>query len=360
MSLQPQPSFASKRKALRSQMMQQVEMFDRLADPLLQVTGRKGRIKWANQAALNLLGSELTNRRLTEVFASKALKPALKKLREGDDDDLEEIVSAQNFPGREFRVRLARLDKKTLYGARTLIAITDVTEVLQLQAQRADFVANASHELKTPVSSLSGFIETLEQDPKALETFLPLMSREAERMRALIRDLLRLTKTEMETGKAPTAWIDPLPLVQQATDGLAYVVERRLQKIAITPLEEPVLVRGDSIALTTVFTNLLQNASKYAPDGTPIEVDAELRGDHLHLNFRNEGKGIEAKHIPRLTERFYRVDDGRARKEGGTGLGLAIVKHVLIRHKGQLHIASAPDKGACFTVVLPAKISRDF
>lgn len=349
----PAPTFAAKRKALRGQMAQQIEMFDRLADPLLQVTRRKGRIKWANQAAAELLGENLQDRRIKEVFASKDLHTALKQLRKGEISQRDLIVSAKNFPDRDFRARLVGLERKTFYGARVLISLTEITEVMRLQRQRADFVANASHELKTPIASLSGFIETLEQDPRALETFLPLMSTEAARMRALIRDLLSLTRTEMEEGKLPEQAQLLEPLMDQAVQSMQPNMERRLQKLNRVPMPPKALVRADATALTTVFINLLQNASKYAPDATPIEIEPEIEGNSLLIHFRNEGKGIEAKHIPRLTERFYRIDDSRARKEGGTGLGLAIVKHVLIRHGGELRIASAPDEGATFTVVLP-------
>ncbi len=349
----PAPPFAAKRKTLRGHMAQQIDMFDRLADPLLQVTRRKGRIKWANQATAKLLGDKLINHRLTEVFASKDLKAALKQLRKGEISQRDLIVSAKNFPDREFRARLVGLERKTLYGARVLVSLTEITEVMRLQKQRADFVANASHELKTPIAALSGFIETLEQDPKALEAFLPLMSTEAARMRALIRDLLSLTRTEMEQSEPPTEAQSLQPLLDQAVQSIQANLERRLQKLDRKALPEGALVRADATALTTVFINLLQNASKYAPEATTIEIEPEIEGGSLLIHFRNAGKGIEAKHIPRLTERFYRIEDSRTPKAGGTGLGLAIVKHVLIRHKGALKIASKPDQGATFTVVLP-------
>ena len=207
----PAPYFAAKRKALRGQMAQQIDMFDRLADPLLQVTRRKGQIKWANRAAVDLLGADLVDQRLDHVFASKALKAALGQLCKSTTTQQDLISSAKNLPDREFRIRLVGLERKTFYGARILISLTEITEVMRLQRQRADFVANASHELKTPVAALSGSIETLQQDPKALQTFLPLMAQEAERMRALIRDLLRLTRTEMEEDTSPSPSSAPGP-----------------------------------------------------------------------------------------------------------------------------------------------------
>ena len=355
------PAIAAKPKALREQIIQQIDMFNQLADPLFHITGRKGRIKWANRAAADLLGAGLENQRLIKVFVSKELRAILKETRNaapprGDEAQGahgDHIVRADNLPGREFRIRLVRLENKTLEGARFLVSLSDVTGVLQLQTQRAAFVANASHELKTPITALSGFIETLEQDPRALETFLPLMKREAHRMRALIYDLLNLAKTEMEAAHPPTDLLTLDPLIEQASSALQQTFKTRRQNLKLRHLSTPCFVRGDARALTTVFGNLLQNASKYAPNETEIQIHLEIRDRHVHIHFHNEGKGIAAKHIPRLTERFYRVDDGRGRQEGGTGLGLAIVKHILIRHHGQLHITSTPGQGACFTVILP-------
>ena len=347
----PRPTLASKRKALQGQVMQQVGLFDRLADPLLQITGRKGRIKWANQAAYDLLGNSLVDRRMAEVFAAKELKPTLKNVREEKLEDAELIVQPRNLPGREFRVRLARLDKKTVYGARILVSLTDVTQILQLQAQRADFVANTSHELKTPVAALSGFIETLQNDPGALNTFLPIMAKETARMRALIDDLLNLTKTEMQTHEALTQQIDTHPLLDQALEGVKASLQARQQTLRRTGTLTAAKVQGDPTGLITVFSNLANNASTYAPSGSTLEVKVETTQSTLRIHFHNEGPGIAPKHIPRLTERFYRADTSRT--QGGTGLGLAIVKHVLIRHRGELLITSEKGKGAKFTVCLP-------
>ena len=357
MSAPSPPSLPPKRKALRSQVLQQIEMFDRLADPLVQITRSKGRIKWANRAAADLFGADLTNRRLTKIFRSPALREALRGLRKSEVTQADHILSAQNFPGREYRVRLVRFEKKTLHGARILVAFADVTEVLQLQSQRADFVANASHELKTPVAALSGFIETLERDPAALPRFLPLMAGEARRMQALIHDLLNLTRTEMGASDLPKDALAIAPLLSQAVEGLAHVFakydHRLVDQTAHLPALANLRVRGDATALVTVFTNLLQNAASYAPHGSDITLSADMADQHILLHVHNPGPGIEAAHIPRLTERFYRADDGRAPTSGGTGLGLAIVKHVLIRHRGELLIQSEPGQGARFTVKLP-------
>lgn len=350
---QPDPILTGNRKRLEGQVLQQVNMFDRLADPLLQITGRKGRIKWANQAAYDLLGPDILDKRLHQYFGINDLKTAIRSLRKQEQDEGELIIRPKILPDQEFRVRLLRLERKTVYGARVLVSLTDVTEVLKLQTQRANFVANASHELKTPVAALSGFIETLETDRNALETFLPLMAREARRMRELIGSLLNLTKTEMQVDIAPKHWATIHPLIQQATDGLEYEFQQRQQTLNLDQAPPAVEVRHDPSALVMVFTNILQNASKYAPTGSSIFIYQEAKDGQLHIHIRDQGPGIAPEHIPHLTERFYRVDEGTAHKNSGTGLGLAIVKHILIRHRGQLSIQSTTGQGATFTVSLP-------
>ena len=335
------------------EVIQQTEMFDRLDMPLLQITGRKGRIRWANQAAQHLLGDDLAGQGLTEVFASKTLALALSAMAQNKtrQDDL--IISAKNFPGQEFKVRLVRLEKKTIQGARILVAITDVSEVLKLQSQRADFVANASHELKSPLTALSGFIETLGQDQGALRTFLPLMTKEVTRMRALVHDLLNLARLEIEDEHQPHETLGLDALLEMAAEATAQDFDTRQQTLSLSKTN--MQIRGDQSEMSAVFTNLLGNAAKYAPQSSTIRVWAETKLNRILIHFENPGEGIAPEHIPRLTERFYRIDDGRARSDGGTGLGLAIVKHALIRHQGELLIASEKGEGAKFTVSLPHK-----
>lgn len=351
----PKPSFASKRKGLQGQVLQQVDMFDQLSDPLLQITGRKGRIKWANSAAYKMLGGTLVDRRLNQFLPSSRLRDALKKLKKKEEGQLELIVQPKNLSGREFRVRLARLEKKTVYGGRILVSLSDVTEVMRLQKQRADFIANASHELKTPIASLLGFIETLEQDAKALPVFLPMMAKEAKRMRDLIANFLDLTKTEQQADSAPTQWIKFSQVIPQCLEALQNEINQRNQDVSVEPLTDNCLVRGDPEALVTAFTNLLQNASKYSPDESTIFVRSEIKNQKLHVTIEDQGIGIEAKHIPRITERFYRVDDGRDSTHGSVGLGLAIVKHILIRHQAELTVESDIGKGSNFIVSFPCK-----
>ncbi len=353
MSSAPRPSLASKRRALRGHIRQQLDLLDRLPDPLLQVTSRKGKIKWANRAAHEALGPDLFDRKLGDVLGAKPLKTALRTLKTGPETAVEVLVQPSTQRGRDFRARLVRLETKSPVGARILVTLSDVTEVLRSQTQRTDFIAHASHELKTPVAALSGLIETLERDPSALPTFLSLMAKETARMRALTGGLLDLAKTEMQTDTPPEDRVVVEPLIAQTLDTLAQAVQKRRQIVRTQTPKTTAQVRGDPVALGTALTNLLHNAITYSPEGGTIEVDTQLDDREVWIRIRDQGPGIATKHLPRLTERFYRADAGRDAKHGGTGLGLAIVKHILLRHQGRLLIDSTPGRGSCFTLVLP-------
>lgn len=357
MVTQPKPLFGSKRKDLEGQVLQQTGLFDRLIDPLVQITGRTGKIKWANKAAHELLGPNIIGRRFNQVFISNELAPALQRLKKQEGREFEQILRPKNLAGREFRVRLVRLEKKTIYGAKILLSISDVTELMRLQTQRSDFIANASHELKTPIAALSGFIETLEHDPEALPVFLPSMLKETKRMRELISSLLDLTKTEMQASKPPDTFIDLMPIIAQSIESMSFELTQRKQEVYIEPFDRLCFVRADQEAISTVFTNLLHNAAKYSPNGSTIRIVPRFESNHLLIAVEDEGIGISAKHIPRLTERFYRAEGSRASEKGGTGLGLAIVKHILIRHNAHLTIKSKVGKGSSFTVVFPCRNS---
>jgi two-component system phosphate regulon sensor histidine kinase PhoR len=248
-------------------------------------------------------------------------------------------------------------------GPALLISFRDLTEQDRLAKMRADFVANASHELRTPLASLRGFVETLQgaakDDPEARERFLKVMSEQAERMSRLVDDLLSLSRVEMR---------EHLPLVERVdlNDALSRVIQalqplagKTGTTIAFEPLSEPAIIRGDRDEVVQVFQNLIQNALKY---GKPVgridvrvsrEAAAAGRPARFLASVKDDGPGIAPQHLPRLTERFYRVNVAASREKGGTGLGLAIVKHILNRHRGELMVASTVGQGSTFTVALP-------
>jgi two-component system, OmpR family, phosphate regulon sensor histidine kinase PhoR len=246
--------------------------------------------------------------------------------------------------------------------AMMLLVFHDLTPLHRAEQMRADFVANASHELRTPLAALSGFIDTLlgtaRDDPPARERFLAIMKTQASRMARLIDDLLSLSRVELIEHMHPDTPVDLMPVVRQVVDGLQTLATDRNIEIAISPPSAPTIVPGDRDELTRVFENLVENALKYGANGKRVDVgfssvNASDGSPEVLIAVRDYGPGIAAEHLPRLTERFYRVDVTQSRAEGGTGLGLALVKHILNRHRGKLSIESEAGKGAIFTVRLP-------
>ncbi|MFO1088495.1 MAG: ATP-binding protein [Hyphomicrobiales bacterium] len=239
-----------------------------------------------------------------------------------------------------------------------LILLRDLTREQQLERMRADFVAHASHELRTPLAAVLGFIETLQgparDDAAARNKFLKLMQTQAERMRRLIDDLLSLSRIEMSSHDRPSTVVDLALVARQAVDPLLAMAKEAGVTVDLT-LPDRMPVRGDADELTQVVQNLVENALKYGASGKRVVVEGHHAADdhHVELAVRDFGPGIPPEHLPRLTERFYRVNTQVSRSRGGTGLGLAIVKHILNRHRGRLAIASEVGKGSTFTIRLP-------
>jgi two-component system phosphate regulon sensor histidine kinase PhoR len=243
-----------------------------------------------------------------------------------------------------------------------VITVHDLTPIRRVEEMRADFVANASHELRTPLAALAGFIETLQgparDDPAARERFLGIMREQAWRMARLIDDLLSLSRIELRAHMRPDTPVELPAIVRQVADGLQTLARDRGVTIELAIPDEPLQVLGDRDELLRLFENLVENALKYGASGKRVDialarVETADRKHEAHVMVRDYGPGIAAEHLPRLTERFYRVDVGESRAQGGTGLGLALVKHILNRHQGRLSIESKPGEGATFTVRLP-------
>jgi two-component system phosphate regulon sensor histidine kinase PhoR len=243
-----------------------------------------------------------------------------------------------------------------------VITVHDLTPIRRVEEMRADFVANVSHELRTPLAALAGFIDTLQgsarDDPAARERFLGIMQAQAWRMARLIDDLLSLSRIELRAHQRPDTPVGLVPIVRQVCDGLQTLARDRGVTIEIMAPAEPLTVPGDRDELIRLFENLVENALKYGASGKRVEitltrVDMPDGKGEARVSVRDFGPGIAAEHLPRLTERFYRVDVGESRAQGGTGLGLALVKHILNRHQGRLTIESKPGEGAAFTAALP-------
>jgi two-component system, OmpR family, phosphate regulon sensor histidine kinase PhoR len=252
----------------------------------------------------------------------------------------------------------------TLFGGTEkcmLLTFHDQTPLRRVEEMRADFVANASHELRTPLAALSGFIDTLQgpakDDAKARERFLSIMHTQATRMARLIDDLLSLSRVELSAHVRPDACVDIVPIIRQVADGLEPLARERQVAIEID-LPASATIAGDREELLRLFENLIENALKYGASGERVVVSLRQAtsaegAPELRVMVRDFGPGIAPEHLPRLTERFYRVDVGDSRAQGGTGLGLSLVKHILNRHRGRLLIESVPKNGATFTACFP-------
>lgn len=337
---------------------------DGLPDPLIAVD-RQRRIVRTNRAAVALLGTTVPDRDLSTVLRHPELLAAIDTLlatAEGNlvgPDQVSVALVLTGAPELDVIAHVRRLPRAAADGSLALIVLHDTTALRRAERMRADFVANASHELKTPIAGIMGFIETLlgpaREDAAARERFLGIMAEQAERMRRLVDDLLMLSRIEQHEHARPAAAVDIGNVLGGVRDLLQLKASARkvTVELAVDPALPPAI--GDYDELTVVFQNLIDNAIKYAKPATTVRVSARPLGpDQLAVAVSDEGDGIPAAHLPRLTERFYRVDNARSRQLGGTGLGLAIVKHVVNRHRGRLEIQSTPGKGSVFTVALPA------
>ena len=338
-----------------------------LPDPLILLDERR-RILRANAAANELLGMRLVERDLAVALRHPAVLAAADAVLHGEAARIVEFDITTPVE-RHLSARLAALRPHTSEGAAAVLTLHDLTAAKRSERLRADFVANASHELRTPLASLIGFIETLRgpahDDGAARDHFLTIMAEQSQRMKRLVDDLLSLSRIEMNEHRPPTERVDLPRLIHTVVDLLGQRAAARDMRIALDLPADLAPVLGDADELAQVFQNLLDNAIKYSRPGTPIEVSARPsprflpgtrpgeRPTAIAVAVRDHGDGIPREHLPRLTERFYRVDAARSRELGGTGLGLAIVKHIVNHHRGALDIDSELGEGAVFTVHLP-------
>jgi two-component system phosphate regulon sensor histidine kinase PhoR len=338
-------------------------VISRMPDPVV-VLDQEGRVIAFNAGAVAL------------APALRRGEPASIALR---TPELVEAIRAANASGQsqriEFSMRLptprfseafvapvALAGRESGRSGIVVVTVHDLTPIRRVEEMRADFVANVSHELRTPLAALTGFIDTLQgsarDDPAARERFLRIMQAQAWRMARLIDDLLSLSRIELRAHQRPDTPTDLVPIVRQVTDSLQMLARDRGVAIEVTAPPEPLIVLGDRDELIRLFENLVENGLKYGASGKRVEITlarvAALDGKgEARVSVRDYGPGITSEHLPRLTERFYRVDVGESRAQGGTGLGLALVKHILNRHQGRLTIDSKEGEGATFTARLP-------
>ena len=318
-----------------------------LSDPVLIVTN--GRVTRANAAARAVLGEYIVNQDVRVALRNPVVTPLLAQTAN------DAVVEVAGIGGRDqhWEIRVSTISPGT-----RIIQMVDRTARYAAERARTDFVANASHELRTPLAAVLGFIETLADDtaggdPKTRARFLKVMESEAQRMQRLIDDLISLSRIESERHQSPQSPIDLPKLIAQSARELKSPQGDSANIILDFGANIP-LVAGDRMQLQQLIHNLLSNALKYGRPNTPVRVtlDADMP-KWLKMQVIDQGDGIPAEHIPRLTERFYRVDSARSRAGGGTGLGLAIVKHIVERHRGRLDISSVIGVGTTVAVSFP-------
>ena len=322
----------------------------------------ESRIVVCNTAAKALLGAGAQGRHYVSILRQPMILDAIEAVMRGGAPMRANFIGSEG--GREtlWIASAAPLSAEGVVGI--LVSFEDTTAMHEAGQMRRDFVANVSHELRTPLTALIGFIETLRgaarDDPAARDRFLTIMAREATRMNRLVQDLLSLSRVESEERMRPTGRVNPGDLLRSVVMSMAPLVEERGVTLALSGAEGLPEIVGDADQLRQVFNNLIENAVKYGGDGKMVTLSAHLierepsmRASAVQIDVHDQGEGIDPLHIPRLTERFYRVDNHRSREMGGTGLGLAIVKHIVSRHRGRLRITSTAGRGSIFSVLLP-------
>ncbi|MBV9248143.1 MAG: two-component sensor histidine kinase [Acetobacteraceae bacterium] len=358
----------SRRVAARAALIEHMRRADaaiveRLPDPLI-VLAEDGRFLRANPAAHAAFGGEMP-----ALLRHPGLRSAIDRVFAHHTVQSAELVLPVPVL-RDLHAAVVPLDPPLADGGQAVVVLSDRTRERAVERMRADFVANASHELRTPLASLIGFIETLRgpaaDDPPAQHRFLSIMAEQAARMNRLIGDLLSLSRIELVEHQPPSERVDLATLLPPMTASFEPSLKERAMRLEMRIAENLPAVVGDGDQILQVVQNLLDNAVKYGREGSTVslEVHSAPPGSRWRsrpgvvLIISDQGPGISREHLPRLTERFYRVDKGRSRAVGGTGLGLAIVKHIVNRHRGHLMIESEEGIGTTVTVWLPTAAAR--
>jgi two-component system phosphate regulon sensor histidine kinase PhoR len=355
-------------------------ILEAIPDPLILIDARR-RVTRANSAARAMFGDTIAGRDLAATLRHPDVLEVADEGFAGRSTSRTVDFTWPGPPERDFSVRFALLPRLRPYGSDMLLILRDVTALKQAEKMRADFVANVSHELRTPLSAILGFTETLRgaarDDAEARDRFLGIMHEQSQRMTRLVRDLLSLSRIEESEYTLPTEQVEIARVVGSVADTLLLQARSKGSVVELDLGNHLPAVTGDSDQLAQVFQNLIDNAIKYGKANGKVRVVArtaaapppriaasaaprsnERPPAWISVAIADDGEGIPREHLPRLTERFYRVDPARSRQLGGTGLGLAIVKHILNRHRGALAIESEPGRGSVFTVWLPAGPAR--
>ncbi|MDM0041522.1 phosphate regulon sensor histidine kinase PhoR [Variovorax sp. J22G21] len=360
------------RKLLREREQQTRQAEDRLQEFLAAIQAspngvvlldEQGRIEWCNQTAATQFGID-AERDMLQHLANLVRDPAFVAYLASWNYSRDVLINGQGGTQRRQPVRLS-VQVHPYAGNRRMLLTRDITALEQAETMRRDFVANVSHEIRTPLTVLAGFVETLQNLPLDAEErarYLRLMGQQSSRMEMLVNDLLTLSRLEGSAAPPPNQWIRMRALLVQCEDegrGLSGRLAPQGHRLSFA-LDADSEIAGASTELQSAMSNLLSNAIRYTPGGGQVAVSWKLLPDGRgEYSVRDSGPGIAAEHIPRLTERFYRVDRSRSRETGGTGLGLAIVKHIAQRHGAELQIESTLGQGSKFALVFPAARVRE-
>ena len=346
-------------------------LFNTMPDILLMLD-KDLKIIRSNKLAFKRFDKKIVGKYLHNIIKNPDLLEATQNTLSSSNKSVIETGINKNNNSHNYLVTIDKFPVKSIEGVEVVLLMHDITESTQRKQMMRDFVANASHEIRTPLTSIIGFIENLQtmgdssDEVQMRKQFLKIMEEQAERISSLVNELLSLSKIERDKSTKLTQEVDLTTVIDNVTRRLSFFASQKDMEIKAKYEDNLPAIIGDFEELTQLFTNLVSNAIKYGKKSTNIDICAEVTKDFqpseqipqnctelLVISVKDYGEGIEAEHLPRLTERFYRVDKVRSRKIGGNGLGLAIVKHVLIHHKGDLVIESEPGQGSNFTVRLP-------
>jgi two-component system phosphate regulon sensor histidine kinase PhoR len=345
----------ARRGALEMERERMARILDRMAEGVLLVDDL-GRVAFANPACRQLFGrsAQTAGRSVGEVTGSHRTQVAVSRAATTGEVQHDQLT----LPGPPRRaLQLTAVPIPSDAGTGVVMVFNDVTELQRAIEVRRDFVANASHELKTPVSAIKGAAETLQNgaltDPEAARRFVDNIRRNAERLAHLTEDLLSLSRLEAHALPLQREPVDLAAVIHELCMTLRHAFLAAHLELRCHAAEGLPAWHGNRRALEQVLTNLMDNARAYTPAGGEVDVDATFTPNGFAIRVRDTGIGIEARHLPRLFERFYRVDPARSRAAGGTGLGLSLVKHLTEALGGKIHVDSTPGKGSTFTVQLP-------
>ncbi|TDT40336.1 PAS/PAC sensor signal transduction histidine kinase [Halospina denitrificans] len=314
------------------------------------MTDAEGAMEWWNHAAEYLCGFR-TGKDRGEYIYNLIRDPEFRGYFDAKDYSEPLEIASPARPQLRLQIQI------NLFGEDDrLITIKDVTRIHQLEKMRRDFVSNVSHEMRTPLTVISGYLETLSEQtesiPPGWQRPLATMQHQANRMEALITDLLLLSRLETSERRTGDAVCYPEPLLRQIQQDAIALSGDQQHRITLS-IDDSHAIQGDENQLRSAFSNLVFNAVKYTPAGGTVQIRYGVDDDAIRFSVTDNGSGIDPEHIPRLTERFYRADPSRSKETGGTGLGLAIVKHILYNHDGHLSIDSTPGQGSTFTCSVP-------